>query len=910
MPALDTQRALAFSRYAGRALAAEPALAAEIADATATPVDFGADAMRIAPDLAAADLARRLRGIRRRVFLQTMMRDLTGRASLAEVCATMTTLADVALSAAVARHTADLTAAHGAPIGSETGTPQALIVIGMGKLGGGELNVSSDIDLVFVYPEEGETAGPRAISNREFFDRLGRRVVATLNDVNADGYVFRVDMRLRPYGESGPLTTSFAGLELYLVTQGRAWERYAWLKARAITGARHGELYDVVSPFVYRKYLDYDAYEGLRDVHRQIREQGARRDYADNVKLGDGGIREIEFIVQAQQIVRGGREPDLRMRGTLPALAALGARGLLPPSSVAGLRDAYLFLRDVEHRLQYRDDAQTHQLPGDPQERAQLAEAMGLTTAAFDDALARHRSIVSFTFGQTLGDDGRSMSEADAMYETLWRDPGPSPELAERLSEAGFADPEALAASLARVRDSSRYQQLPATSRQRFDTLVPQLLAAAAAHPGLAGAQVVFERLLTLLEAIARRSAYLALVIEHPPLLPRLANLMGASAWAADYLTRHPLLLDELLDARVLLAEPDWNAWREELARQLGERPGDAEHQMDVLRHFQHAQSFRLLVQDLGGRLTVERLADHLSALADIVLDGALRACWGHMAGADAPPPRFAIVGYGKLGGKELGYASDLDLVFLFEIDDDHPDAYAEETRYTRLGQRLNTWLTSTTAAGQLYDTDLRLRPDGAKGLLVSRLRSFRKYQREQAWTWEHQALTRARYVAGDAALGASFEAERNAILRLPRDPAKLAADVVAMRAKMYAGHPNSTPRFDVKHDEGGMVDIEFAVQYLVLAHAHRHEILTRNAGNIALLGFAGELGLVDRDLAHASADAYREYRRLQHKVRLTGAAHARVDPEPQAARRAAVNALWAQVFGSSWQVPSATAQG
>jgi len=325
-----------------------------------------------------------------------------------------------------------------------------------------------------------------------------------------------------------------------------------------------------------------------------------------------------------------------------------------------------------------------------------------------------------------------------------------------------------------------------------------------------------------------------------------------------------------------------------------------------VLRHFQHAQTFRLLVQDLGGHLTVERLADHLSALADIVLAAALSACWAQMVGAAAPPPpRFAIIGYGKLGGKELGYASDLDLVFVFEIAADEPDSYTLESRYTRLAQRLNTWLTSTTPAGQLYDTDLRLRPDGAKGLLVSSLRSFQKYQRDHAWIWEHQALTRARFVAGDPALGATFEAEREAILRLPRDSRQLADDVVGMRRKMHAGHPNPTKLFDLKHDPGGMVDIEFTVQYLVLAHAHRHGLLTRNAGNIALLGFAGDLGLVPVMLAATVADAYREYRRLQHQVRLTGAAQARVDPEPQAGRREAVAGLWRHVFGAAWQEPT-----
>ena len=897
---MDLRPALDYSRYVSRAFTANPGLADEVVQALDAPFEWPEPAAFAGEDEKA--LAVRLRRLRTRLFIHTMLRDLTGRAPLTEVCRAMTRLADLAIRETLRVHAAALDAVHGAPIGEESGEPQSLIVIGMGKLGGHELNVSSDIDLVFVYPEEGETAGPRTISNREYFDRLGRRLVTSLDDATPDGYVFRVDMRLRPYSESRALTASFAGLEHYLLSQGRAWERYAWLKARPITGGRHGELMDLVTPFVFRKYLDYDAYEGLRDIHRQIREQGARRDALANVKIGEGGIREIEFIAQALQIVRGGRDADLRVRGTLPALAALGARGLLPPSSVASLTGAYVFLRNVEHRLQYRDDRQTHQLPQDAAERALVAEAMDETPDAFEQALARHRAVVSVTFAQTLGDEGRATDRADAIYATLWDEPDAVPSLREPLQAAGYADPDALAASLARVRASGRYLQLPAASRDRFDALVPRLLAVAAAHPGLAGAQPVFERLLALLETIARRSAYLALVIEHPPLLPRLANLMGASAWAAAYLTRHPLLLDELLDARTLFAEADWDAWRAELARQLAQRPDDAEHQMDVLRHFQHAQAFRLLVQDLGGQLTVERLADHLSALADVVLEGTLSACWTHMTGGAEPPPRFAVIGYGKLGGKELGYASDLDLVFLFDVDPDDPDADAREARYTRLGQRLNTWLTSTTAAGQLYDTDLRLRPDGAKGLLVSSLSGFRRYQREQAWAWEHQALTRARFVAGDRDVGTAFEAEREAILRTERDPRELAADVVAMRRRMHAGHPNRSPLFDLKHDPGGMVDIEFAVQYLVLAHAHRHAVLTKNAGNIALLRFAGELSLVPADLAGTVADAYREYRRLQHQVRLTLATHARVDPVPQAARRAAVAALWAHVFGGAWQ--------
>jgi len=911
---MDLTRALAFSRYAERGFAAHPALADELAAAPAAPFawdDVARGVDDVVARLDAAALARALRVLRRRVFLHTMVRDLAGTAPVEEVCGTMTRLAEVSLGAAVRLHAQLLRERYGDPVGREHGAPQELIAIGMGKLGGGELNVSSDIDLIFVYPDEGETTGPRGIANREFFDRLGQRVIAAVNDATPDGYVFRVDMRLRPYGDSGPLTTTFIGLETYLVTQGRAWERYAWLKARALTGSRHNELAALVTPFVYRKYLDYDAYEGLRDVHRQIREQGVRRDYVANVKLGEGGIREIEFIAQALQIVRGGREPALRVRGTLPALKVLAARGLLPVAAVAGLLDAYDFLRRVEHRLQYRDDQQTHQVPADPGERARLAEAMGAPSLAESDTqLARHRNFVREQFAQVLGDSGRAATGAAAPYVGVWEEPAASDATRAKLGAAGYADPDGLLDTLARVRAGGRYLQLPALSRQRFDALMPQLLAAAAADHGKTGAQDVFGRLLALLEAVSRRSAYLALLIEHPPLLPRIAHLMAASAWAAAYLGRHPLLLDELLDLRVLLAEPDWDAWRADLAQALRDHAGDAERQMDTLRHFQHAQAFRLLAQDIGGHLTVERLADHLSALADVVVDAALAACWTRMAEPGAAAPRFAIVGYGKLGGKELGYASDLDLVFLYDVDPDDPEADTKPERYARLAQRVNTWLTSNTAAGELYDTDLRLRPDGASVLMVSSLNAFRKYQRETAWTWEHQALTRARFVAGDRGVGAAFEAERDAILRSPRDARLLAVDVCDMRRRMFAGHPNPTRDFDVKHDPGGMVDIEFAVQYLVLAHAHEHAELTRNAGNIALLHLAGELGLVPRPLAQDVADAYRDYRRAQHEIRLTGAAHARVDPARQAAPRRAVDLLWAHVFGGPWRAPASTAAG
>jgi glutamate-ammonia-ligase adenylyltransferase len=909
--------ALAYSRYATGMLGARPDERARLEASVDAPFDWDSAVAAVDACAERGDaeaLAADLRTLRRRAFLHTLARDLTGRAQLAEVCAAMTTLAQIALRAALRLHHRGCAAIHGEPRDADGGAQQ-LVILGMGKLGGFELNVSSDVDLIFVYPDDGETDGARAVSNREFFERVGRRVISALNDITADGYVFRVDMRLRPHGESGPLAVSYAALEQYLVAHGRAWERYAWLKARALTGVRLDELEELVTPFVFRKYLDFDAYEGLRDIHRQIAEQGRRQDYRPNIKLGPGGIREIEFVVQALQIVRGGREPALRVRGTLPALAAIEERGLLPSAGIAALRDAYVFLRNVEHRLQYRDDQQTQLLPAEREERVALAAASGFADVeAFDEAIDAHRAAVAEQFASLFGDPdaatgaaastalhGRAPDAAPtlAAFSALWRD-DLAPETARSVLEAaGFADPAELLARLERVRRGPRYTQLPAISRQRVDALVPQLLhVASTLRESVADAQTVFERLFELLETVSRRSAYLALLIEHPPMLPRLAQLMGASQWAADYLTRQPILLDELLDARVLLAEPDWEAWRAELNRLLAGHAGDAERQMDVLRHFRHAQTFRLLAQDLAGRLTVERLADHLSALADVILAATLAEVWAYVEGRDAAPPKFAIIGFGKLGGKELGYASDLDLVFLY---DDEADDSAQD-RYLRLARRLVTWLTTMTPAGQLYDVDLRLRPDGAKGLMSSSLEGFRRYEREHAWTWEHQALTRARFVTGHAPIGAAFERERTAILCIARDRGALKSEVVEMRRRMLAGHANPTTLFDVKHDPGGMVDVEFSVQYLVLAHAHDHDELTRNLGNIALLAIAADLGLVPAPVAAASASAYRDYRRLQHQIRLTGAQHARVDAAAQAERRAAVSALWNHVFGEPWR--------
>jgi glutamate-ammonia-ligase adenylyltransferase len=637
---------------------------------------------------------------------------------------------------------------------------------------------------------------------------------------------------------------------------------------------------------VYRKYLDFGAFAAMRSLHAQIRAEVARRDLADHIKLGPGGIREIEFIAQAFQLIRGGRDPDLQLRPTLQVLALLGDKGLLPAAAVAELGAAYDFLRRLEHRLQYLDDAQTHELPAGSEDQNLVAAAMGFGDyAEFTRRLDQHRERVSLHFDGVFA----GPAQDEHACAPLWQGELDEEAAHERLAALGFADTGAALARLAGARVSQRYLQLPEASRERYDALLPRVieLAAKADAP-----EAALARTLDLLEAISRRSSYLALLYEYPQALEKVVQLLAASGWAAAYVTRHPLLLDELLDARTLYAAPDWKEFAAGLRAQLERSADDAERQMDVLREAHHAQVFRLLAQDLAGQITVEALADQLSALADLMLAVTLQLCWAQLRKRHRELPRFAIVAYGKLGGKELGYASDLDIIFLF----DDPDANAAQL-YSRLAQRINSWLTSATPSGVLFETDLRLRPNGEGGLMVSSIDAFREYQEKDAWVWEHQALTRARFCAGDAEVGAAFEAERIAILRRKRDLEALRREVVAMRARMLDAHPNKSELFDLKHDRGGMIDIEFIVQYLVLAHAHQYPQLTGNLGNIALLKMAGELGLIPLATAMKVRDGYREYRKRQHAERLNGAQYARVEQGPLAAYIAATLELWNAVF-------------
>jgi len=879
-----------YSRYLARLVQARPEFQAEI-DAPAT-----VDAATLASWLAATPLTEdnlkpALRRIKQKALANIASRDLAGLADLAEVVESMTLIADAAVAAALNVVEAGLVARYGEPRNAKH-ERQHLIVVGMGKLGGRELNVSSDIDLIFVYPDDGDTDGKsgctKSISNFEFFTRLGRGLINALAEITGDGQVFRVDMRLRPNGDSGPLACGFDMLENYFYTQGREWERYAWIKARPLTGERWAELEAIRRSFVFRKYLDFGAINAMRDLHAQIRREVAKKDMANNVKLGPGGIREIEFIAQVFQLIRGGRDRHLQVKPTLEVLKLLVDRGQLDLDAVVELSSAYRFLRRLEHRLQYLDDAQTHALPENPDDQMRVAQAMGFGNyEALLMELDDHRQTVARHFEAVFADP----NEQNHALDPVWTQAECH---VDELAKLGFGETAALCERLGAIRGGTRYQQMSEQAKRRFDALVPRVIQAAAATTN---PDDTLSRMLDLLEAIGRRAAYLALLLQYPQALEQVARIAGASSWAADYLLRHPVLLDELLDPRLLQMAPDWTGFRQQLAEQTDEVEPDTERQMDLLREAHHAQVFRLVSQDVAGLLQLEKLSDHLSELADILVDRTIVLAWRKLLKKHRPDnmaPAFAVIGYGKLGGKELGYASDLDLVYLF--DDPDPDAAGV---YAKLGTRLNTWLSSRTSAGILFETDLRLRPSGDAGLVVSPIEAFRKYQLENAWVWEHQALTRARFVAGDPAIGAAFEKIRCEILCQKRDRARLREDVLAMRQKMHGslGTKGASALFDLKHDFGGLVDVEFIVQYLILAHACEHPRLTGNLGNIALLRIAAECGLIPAALAEQSRDAYREYRRMQHQRRLNNL-DSRIDAAPQAGRIAAVRKLWSHVFG------------
>ena len=861
-----------------------------------------------------------LRLARQRLMLWVAFRDLNGLADLGEVTHALSHFAELAVSASIEFIREDLKNRFGLPWSKTTQSEMPLMVVGMGKLGGLELNLSSDIDLIFLYEHEGETTGgPKSLSNHEWFTRMGKRLIKLLAEHDANGFVFRVDMRLRPNGDSGPLVCSLDMLEEYLLVQGREWERYAWIKGRLIAPLPESpdfahcqkELDQLIRPFVYRRHLDYGVIASIRDLHAQIQAEAEKRSSGHqgrsrDIKLGRGGIREIEFLAQMFQLMRGGTDPRFRVRPSLEVLELIKCCNILPAHEVESLQAAYIFLRRLEHRIQVWDDQQTHYLPDDESARARLAVSMLGQDAQAEDLmveLEQHQNHVAHLFEKAfLLDDGARLEMAP-------------------LAIGWVPDQVFFPSSCARWQawvDSPKQKLLPEKSRLIFDNLMCKA-AESLQNDGSTSAHAdqTLLRFFDLLEAIARRSAYLSILAEYPRALSNVLALLKASQWGAQYLTRHPHLLDYLLNSqaeRALIEDPEkyWGDVRSNLNMQLDDVMSDgdgSEQAMDILRVTHHNETFITLLTDLGigvqQALPVEQVSDHLSALADLILQTTFERVWPSVLKkfelpADTNPP-FAVISYGKLGGKELGYASDLDIIFLYQADEAD---YAAQEIYALLAKRMINWLTAFTSTGSLFEIDTRLRPNGSAGFLVTNAEAFRKYQLREgdnaAWVWEHQALTRARFSAGNSLVGSFFDSVRSEVLSQKRNIEQLRSEILEMRRKVHAGHPNANPEFDLKHDAGGMVDIEFMVQFLVLAYAHQHPKLIGNLGNIALLQIAGEIGLITTEAAQSVGNAYRLLRARQHRLRLDGAEKTRVDLEREPefiTARDAVQELWLEIF-------------
>jgi glutamate-ammonia-ligase adenylyltransferase len=806
--------------------------------------------------------------------------------------------AEIALAAA----SEELSGRHGAPR-CRDGSPQGLQVFALGKLGGIELNFSSDIDLVFAYAEAGQTDGPRPLDHDQYFQRLGQRLIQLLGEVGAEGFAYRVDMRLRPFGKAGRLALSAAAMEQYYQRDGRDWERYAWIKARPLAGDSKGsaELLQTLRPFIYRRYLDYTAFEGLREMKALIDAEVQRRDLAGHVKLGPGGIREIEFIVQLQQMIRGGREPALRSAALLPALDALQRAGHVEVEVAQRLRAAYRFLRRLENRLQMLRDEQVHELPEDAFSRARLAIGLGFADwSALSEALEHHRSVVRDEFARVFVARERRAGRSDSALRQYWLqiESGAQP---VALGEVGFERAETLHVLLGQLARHSASGAMSARSRDRLDRLMPEVLTAAAATER---ADRTLERLVDLLQSVLRRPAYLALLDEQPAALRRLVQVMASSALLAERVSLHPILLDDLLDARSGSGSADPEHLRAELDAIRRRSGGDTEIALQALNELKQSLAFRVGLATLFRQQPAPESAADLAQLAQALIETLLPMAIADLAPAHGVLPGraedagLAVVGYGSLGGEELGFGSDLDLVFLYDADatgsSDGPRPL-EATRYQlRVVQKLLALLSTLTAAGRLYEVDLRLRPDGAKGLLLTSLQSFALYQRERAWTWEHQALVRARAVAGARSIVRRFEAIRTDVLQRSRDPGALHRDVSAMRSRMRGELDRGRGAlFDLKQGEGGLVDLEFALQAAVLQHAGDQPGLQERRSTPALIEALRRAALIEPALADEVAAAHALL--LQRALDCTLDARPRLvmlDPPLDAARHA-VQALW-----------------
>lgn len=839
-------------------------------------------------------LQRLLRIFRQREMVRIAWRDLSGRAMLEETMAELSAFADACIDASLSVLYRLHCSVDGIPR-TKNGSPQNLAVFGLGKLGGRELNFSSDIDLIFAYPEAGETDHPeRPRSNDTFFVRLARNLIKTLSEITPHGQVFRVDMRLRPDGDNGPLVMSFENTEAYYQLHGREWERYAWIKARAVAGdmAAAENLLENLKPFIYRRYLDYGVFDSLRGMKQKISAEVKRKGLADNIKLGPGGIREIEFFGQVFQLIRGGIIPGLQDQRILHILDTLVNENYIEPKTRDELKTSYCFLRKTEHRLQEFSDQQTHDLPHSPKARLRLALAMGFDDwASFSTRLKRHTDIAQRHFSNLLASqhpetNANCSSENSPELACLWTNAGMDNQAGKELSNAGFNAPEDIIRLLDQYKNSPGTRSLSTEGRAKIDRLIPIILKATSRSPQ---PDLVLKRIVGLIETIQRRTNYVSLLLENMGALEHLIRLAHASPWIITFLSRHPVLLDELIDPRTLYAPPEKNALRKNLDRRLRKiETDDLEYQIETLCIFRQVNELRVAAADITDILPLMRVSDHLSDIAETILEKVVELSWQHLITQHGRPSAslngnpcekgFAVIAYGKLGGLELGYGSDLDMVFIHAGDKGHTRGarpIENSQFYTRLGQRVLHLLTTHTAAGRIYEIDMRLRPSGSSGMLVSHFASFQTYQSRDAWTWEHQALLRTRAIIGDKHLTDWFERVRKEILTRKRPKKELQQAVLTMREKMRSTlTQKSSNSFDLKQDRGGMVDIEFLVQFLVLLNAHKFKELVTYPDNVRQIQALSETGIIDEKVAHLLRRIYLVYRATIHRLNLAEKPH------------------------------------
>lgn len=915
-------RFFAFSEYAARQCLRNPSMILDLLESgdIERPYKTGEyqklAACAAPPGTDQETASRTLRRLRHREMVRIAWRDLTGRADLFETMAELSAFADACVAQVLDYLYPEFCSRYGKPVDS-AGNVQNLVVFAMGKLGGQELNFSSDIDLILAYPEQGQTdSSVNSITNEEFFTRLARGLIDMIGKSTPEGFLFRVDTRLRPYGDSGPLVMSFEAMENYYQMFGREWERYALVKARQIAGDRQiGQGFlKRLRPFVFRRYLDYGTFESIREMKQKIVREVVRKGLSDNIKHGYGGIREIEFFGQVFQLIRGGIDPAYQERSILKALRVMNKDRCIAPQVYGELFSAYVFLRNTENRLQMYEDMQTHSLPADPEARARVAASMGFeNTESFIKALDGHMSRVHFHFSQLLRkDSGEGEDDSDADMESIWLQPDAEDQNRKILADEGFDDPDAVFGLLAAFREKTGSGRDSHIAADRINRLMPRILRASAEtdRPLL-----VLKRIMGLLDSILNRSCYISLLLENPGALGHLVRLARISPWIVSFLSQHPLLLDELLDVRLIYAPMDRAALASELRQRLGKSADDdPEFQMDAIRVFKQVNIFRIVAADVTGHLPLMKVSDRLTFLAETILDAALEITWNQMVQRYGNPSGinpeqgdlgFAVVAYGKLGGYELGYRSDLDLVFLHTARSGQtsggrlrPIDNAEF--FGRLGQRIIHFLSAPTATGKLYEIDMRLRPSGNAGILVSHIDAFEEYQSKNAWVWEHQALIKARPIIGDQKVVQRFSDIRTRVITQKRDSASLAREVLDMREKMRnARSPVAVGRFDLKQDSGGIVDIEFLVQFLILCHGNKFPDLEKWTDVVRQLNTLALCKIINDLDAHALKQAYLIYRYFVHRMNLQEKSALLPENRFSELRRRVVG-IWKKVFDLS----------